>query len=409
MIRMSKMGAKAKICVTAIVVAAAALALFCGKSKTKETEDAAVKNGDTSAVAVEGGDTSAATVENDAYSKFMNAFNVSDSERLDPKKYKNEKDYLKALDSARSARLDIRKILFDSVKADFFKRLDFEQDLSGLKMNELLYLRSSIYAVKGLYFKEENINSYFLRTNKNIPWYSDYMCFLLEYAHQKKGTGFVENEKDVKLNDTEKRFIARIDKRISELRKDGMYVSKNGNTVGDVAHIVNMHKIRNHIYDGTDFMDKLTQNNFVISVDNLTQLFHIYEKNDYARMPSFVTTDLFLQAFHMYLSYMLKKLESREFLPALEDLCMGLYKASMKLSKSENVELAQIAEYNATFYAIAYTLFTGGDRDMDVPEKYQKDYDTEIKYATEARADGVNSAFLASLAPQGEPMLMQYS
>jgi len=402
-----KMGTKARICVVAAIAVVAALTLFCGKSKTKDAE---VNSGDTSAVVVDDGDTSASTVDiaYDKYDDFKKALAVSDSERLDPKKYKNEKDYLKALDSARGARLDRRKAMFDKVKADFSKKIDFEQDLSALKMDDLLYLRSGIYAVNGLYFKEENLNSYFLGHNSSeIPWYSDYMCFLLEYAHQKKGAGFVENEKKVKLNDAEKRFVARIDKRISELRKDSMYVSKNGNTVGDVTHIVNMHKVSTHIYAGTAFMDKLTQNNFVIHEDDHNQLFHIYEKNDYARMPSFVTTDLFLQAFHMYLSYILKKLESERFLPSLQALCMGLYNKSMMFAKSEGGELAQIAEYNATFYAIAYTLFTG--EELDVPEKYQKDYNTEIKYATEARADGVNSAFLARLAPQGEPMLMQYS
>jgi Protein of unknown function (DUF3160). len=319
--------------------------------------------------------------------------------------YKNVESYLKAIDSARRISLDRQKIFFDSLKNVFSQKTDFEQDLNKLPMNELLYLRSSIYATHGLYFYEENLNSYFLnKENPRVPWYRDYMCFLLEYAHEKKGKGFIEAEKDVSLSDTEKRFVEKIDGRIAELRKNDMYVNKNSYTVGNAAHIINMHKFKNF---GQAYMDKIALNNFVIEEANHEQLFHLYEQNDYARMPSFVTTDLFLQSFHMYLSYILKKLEHEKFIPAMKDLSIGLYNASMELAKSEDAELAQIAEYNATFYAIPYTLLTG--ERLKVPAKYQNDYDGEINYATEAKTDGVENSFLARLAPKNEPMLMHYS
>jgi len=376
---MSNMSKKKKICIAAVaVVAVAAIATIRAFH----------------------------TAKSDSASPYEEALSAAKGDiSLRPGNYKDVNAYMKALDSARGASLGRQKLFFDSLKNVFSKKIDFGQNLSNLSMNELLYLRNSIYAVNGLYFKEENLNSYFLdKNNPIVPWYRDYMCFLLEYAHEKKGKGIAEAEKDVNLNDAEKRFVEKIDGRIAELRKNEMYVDKSNYTIGNAAHIVNMHKFKNF---GQAYMDKIAQNNFVIEEANHEQLFHLYEQNDYARMPSFVTTDLFLQSFHMYLSYILKKLEHEKFIPAMRDLSLGLYNASMNLAKSENAELAQIAEYNAAFYAISYTLLTG--EKLNVPAKYQNNYNVEINLATEASEDGVEDEFLASLAPDGEPMFMQYS
>jgi hypothetical protein len=391
------MNKKKIICIAAPTVAVAAIAIaavLLTKHKTSE---------DTQSVAASTYEEALAAATGSTYEEAL-ATAIGERE-LNTKSYKNAIDYKKALDSLRSKSFERQKIFFDSLKNVFSKKTDFEQDLSNLKMNELLYLRSSVYAVNGLYFKEENLNSYFLnKENPSVHWYSDYMCFLMEYAHEKKGKGFAEKEDDVNLSDAEKRFVEKIERRIAELRKDGMYVSKNGYTVGNAAHIVNMHKFKSF---EQAYMDKLLQNNFVIEEANHQQLFHVYDENSYSKMPSFVTTDLFLQSFHMYLSYVLKKLEHEKFIPAIEDLSLGLYNASMNLTKSEDAELAQIAEYNSAFYAIAYTLLT--DKKLSIPPKYQESYETEINFATKAEEDGVIDQFLASLAPEGEPMYMHYS
>jgi hypothetical protein len=300
----------------------------------------------------------------------------------------------------REAGLDSLKIFFDKLRNDYIQKIDFEQDLSSLSMKDLMLLRSSIYAINGLYFKDENLHSYFTnKKNSIIPWYKNYMCFLLELELEKDKNKpyyeyineriLIENEKDVKLNDSEKQFVKRLDERIAELRKNDMYISKNGYTIGNAAHIVNMHKIKNL---NEKYMNKLTQNNFVIVDSSHLQLFYLYEQNNYDKMPSFVTTDLFLQAFHIYLSYMLKKLEQTEFMPALKDLTLSLYEASMNLTKSEDSEIMQMAEYNAAFYAISHTLLTG--KKLKVPEKYQNSYNEEVSKATAAALDGEESKFL---------------
>ncbi|MDR2692873.1 MAG: DUF3160 domain-containing protein, partial [Chitinispirillales bacterium] len=239
---------------------------------------------------------------------------------------------------------------YDSLKNDYLKKT-LGRDLSRLSMNDLLTLHSGVYAVNGLLFKDNNLYSRFISKKGPIPWYADYMCYLLELEYWKKSKKIAASEKDVTLSAAEKEFVDKVDGRIAELRKNGMYVSKNGYTVGDIAHVVNMDMLKT--WDKS-YMDKLAQNNFVIAEMETghLQLFHLYEQNDYRAMPSFVTTDLFLQAFHIYLSYALKVLEDKNFIPALEDLTFGLYKASMELSKSGDAEIAQIAEWNTVFYAV---------------------------------------------------------
>jgi hypothetical protein len=292
--------------------------------------------------------------------------------------------------------LDSLKILFDKLKNDCIQKINFEQDLNDLSMRDLALLRSSIYALNGLYFMEENINAYFMNEkNPIMPWYKNYMCFLLESKYKKSvkkdysDVRPTEKEKDIKLSDTEKQFVKKIDERIAELRKNDMYINKNGYTIGNATHIVNTHKFKN--LNGK-YMDKLAQNNFVISDTGYLQLFHVYEQNNYNDMPSFVTTDLFLQAFHIYMSFALKKLEQEKFIPALKELTLSLYEASMSLTKSEDAEIKQMAKYNAAFYAISYTLLTG--ENLKVPDEYKEDYDDEVHKATAATQDNATSKFL---------------
>jgi len=295
----------------------------------------------------------------------------------------------KEINTIRVRHLNQLKGEYESLKKDYLKNIDFEQDLSKLTMDDLLMLRSSIYAVNGLLFTDNNLYSRFI--GGAIPWYSDYMCYLLESQIRTNGKGFVRAEKDVKLSAAEKGFVDKIDERIAELRKNGMYVNKNGYVVGDINHVVNKGMVKLN----ESYMDKLARNNFVIADLDTghLQMFHLYELNDYAAMPSFVTTDMFLQAFHMYLSYTLKVLEETKFIPALEDLTFSLYKTAFELSKSKNAEIAEIAEYNTVFYAIPYSLLTG--KKLKVSAKYQEDYVNEVRLSKEGLASGQISGFLS--------------
>ncbi|MDR0330427.1 MAG: DUF3160 domain-containing protein [Chitinispirillales bacterium] len=386
-------------CVAATTVALAAIAAAICCKGAQKNEPMAAKD----SVALSTGDISGepmATIKDSAapatggisygdYQKLTDA--MFDS--LHNLKNLSDGDYEKwklAYEKWRLAMLKSLRASFDKLRDGYIQKIVIEQNPGNLSMKDLVILRSSVYAANGLYFMDENLNSYFMNEkNPTLPWYRNYMCFLLESAHYKAGDGFVTAEKDVKLSASEKQFVEKLDRRIADVRKSDMYVNKNGYTVGNTAHIVNLHKIKNL---DKNFMSKLAQNNFAIVDTGHLQLFHVYEQNNYERMPSFVTTDLFLQAFHMYLSYALKKLEQEKFIPALEELTLGLYGASMNLVTPTNTELSQIAEHNAAFYAISYTLLTG--KKLKVPAQYQDSYDEEVGRAAAAAEDGVSSAFL---------------
>jgi len=91
------------------------------------------------------------------------------------------------------------------------------------------------------------------------------------------------------------------------------------------------------------------------------QLFNIYEQNDYSQFPNFVTTDLFLQLYHLYIDCMLRELEENQLLPMMTQFCRNMHELLYNMERwsgsDETVE--KIAHHNAAFYNIAYKLFTG--------------------------------------------------
>ena len=256
---------------------------------------------------------------------------------------------------------------YDSLRNAWKQKFDFKQNIASLSVQDLRLLRNFPYAVNGLYFMEADLHAYFKAA---IPWYEKCMwdMFEADELHLEYN--------DVKLSAVEKAFVEKVDKRIEELQKE-MYITKNDYRIGNASNIVNLFQFKEI---KPDFMEKIAQNNFVITGGGYQQLFHVYEENAYQQMPSFITTDLFLQAFHIYFSYVLKSLEKEKFIPAVEELCKKLYEASM--AKTQDATLALMAEYNAVFYAIPYTLLTG--KTLSVPAKYESAYKTEVDNATKA-------------------------
>ena len=115
--------------------------------------------------------------------------------------------------------------------------------------------------------------------------------------------------------------------------------------------------------------------NFAIAPMGYEQLFHVYEANDYHEMPSFITTDVYLQAFHMYFSYALKSLERHHFTLALEQVLHALHMECTKLEQQEAVRAE--AGYAATYFAIAHWLLTG--KELSVPVALQPAYRAELR------------------------------
>jgi hypothetical protein len=245
--------------------------------------------------------------------------------------------------------------------------IDFEQDISSLSLQALRLLRTSVYARHGMYFTEAELYAYF---TANTNWYES-LVDSLYYADEDNVPLTYDA---VSLSKEEQAFVDRVDKRIEEMQTNN-FILRDGYRLGNADNIVNLYQFK--AFDPL-FMEKITRHNFVIVEAANRQLFHLYEENDYRQIPSFITTDLFLQAFHMYFSYILKSLEQEKFIPILTDLCFALYSESMRLAGSEtDAAIKDMAQFNAVFYAIPYYFLT--NEKLEVPASYQDSFLAEIE------------------------------
>ena len=218
---------------------------------------------------------------------------------------------------------------------------------------------------------EADINAFF---SANTKWYNNLVNDIYWDAEEGKGK-FAESYEEVNLTPEEKAFVDRIDARMTELRQH-QFIQRDSYYLGNTNNIVNLFQFKDI---DKEILEKLQQNNFVITKGNNLQLFHAYEENDYRQVPNFITTDLYLQAFHMYFSYILKSLEKQHIIPTLEMLCHSFNAACIKLAEqTEDESLKDMAEHAATFYAIPYYLLT--NKTLTVPSKYETEYQEEIEH-----------------------------
>ena len=275
--------------------------------------------------------------------------------------------------SAVSAQTDtitnpVSSLLTDTVLP---QSIDLKQDISHLSFQELRLLRSYPYAIHGYHFMEADINAFF---SANTKWYNNLVNDIYWDAEEGKGK-FAESYEEVNLTPEEKAFVDRIDARMTELRQH-QFIQRDSYYLGNTNNIVNLFQFKDI---DKEILEKLQQNNFVITKGNNLQLFHAYEENDYRQVPNFITTDLYLQAFHMYFSYILKSLEKQHIIPTLEMLCRSFNAACIKLAEqTEDESLKDMAEHAATFYAIPYYLLT--NKTLTVPSKYETEYQEEIEH-----------------------------
>jgi hypothetical protein len=257
--------------------------------------------------------------------------------------------------------------------------LDLNQNIDNYSVQDLRILRSLVYARYGYLFMKAELRGYFMA---NTDWYEARMW--KRWEEEDEG-GEAE---PITLTEEEAAFVEKIDRRIAELKKAD-YTELDGFRVANPKNIVNLFQFQNVT---PEFMEKLSRNNAVISPGKNIQLFHTYEENDYHEIPNFITTDLMLQAFHMYFSYTLRFLEQEKFIPALEQLCLALYQQSIKQAQTpEGEELKEIALYNAVFYAIPYYLLSG--KKVEIPENRRTLYEEELRHIAEG--EDASSRFLA--------------
>jgi len=98
----------------------------------------------------------------------------------------------------------------------------------------------------------------------------------------------------------------------------------------------------------------LSQNGFVVTPSIEEQLFYIYERNQYLKLPGFVTADSVLQVYHIFFDYSLRTLESQQLLGILERLTDNMLNKSIIIYNDlNNSEVKAEALMNIAYFAVA--------------------------------------------------------
>ncbi|AFM06108.1 Protein of unknown function (DUF3160) [Bernardetia litoralis DSM 6794] len=266
----------------------------------------------------------------------------------------------------------------DLLKQDFYD-IDLSQDLSTKSLEELRLLRNALVAKQGYLFMNADLRGFFSAQG----WYDS----LMENRWEQENYDNNNEVKPIALNTEESAFADKI-KALEEAKKKENYIEVNGKTVPNINNVINLWQYEN-VDEG--FFRKVAQNGFAIVPNDNIQLFHVYEENDYHQTPNFVTSDMYLQLFHMYFMYVLRTLEEENFSPMLANLCEGLYNANYKLAQNEtNPELKEAAEWNSTYFAIAIHLLN--QKNKPVIAAHKEFYKQEI--AKVMAASNENSEFL---------------
>ena len=243
------------------------------------------------------------------------------------------------------------------------KTIDYNMDISGLSLSDLRVLRNAPAARKGFPFKDAYIRGVYQGTSwyDSLMWKYDEMVNFenLEQKEDESWRDFyyragVENG-ILKFTDEEVAFMKRVQEREDELLKHNFDVDEDLRV--NVQNIVNPTQLKT--FDSTLCL-RLAQNGFAIVPAQHEQLFHVYEQNDYSCFPSFVTTDLYLQLFHLYFDCMLREIEENKLHAMMTKLSLSMYlKLYQQANSTDNEEIKSLATYDAAFFAIAYELFTG--------------------------------------------------
>ena len=242
--------------------------------------------------------------------------------------------------------------------------IDYAMDVSALSLADIRTLRNAPAAQRGYPFKDSYIRGLYLATtwydslmyafDENMPW-QEYPVKDDEtiYEHYDR---MVEGAHLLNYTDEEKQFISRLQERENQLRKQNFMVDKGLRV--NVANLTNPAQLKE--FD-PQLSQQLAQDGFGIVPARNNQLFQVYEQNDYDEFPSFVTTDLYLQLYHLYIDCMLREVEEHKMLQLMTDFSRGMYDLSFNMQRwaggDELVE--RLARHNADYYNIAYRLFTG--------------------------------------------------
>ena len=251
----------------------------------------------------------------------------------------------------------------------FIDTVDISMDIDELSLSDCRILQNAFAARVGFPFRDAYIRGIYQTTT----WYDSLQWIFWDDERYIKEVEPIEGEpwrdefyrsvRDdaIKLTPEQRDFIERLKVREAELMKHNFDVPE-----GFRVNIGNLANPAQLIQFDTLLQRQLAQNGFAIVPADHQQLFHVYEKNDYANMPNFVTTDLYLQLFHLYIDCMLRDVEEHRLMPQLRKFC--------DVAASYYMDNDETSLWIATYFKVANALLRGTAPEYDAKtlEPYKK-------------------------------------
>ena len=270
------------------------------------------------------------------------------------------------------------------------KKIDLQQDVSQLNLTEVRVLRNAFFARVGYPFKDAFLRGTFSSTS----WYDSLM-----YEFDGKTENFRElTEKEqemdwregyylsikndaVKLTAQEQAFIKKLQAREKEL------LTQNYVTSGtDKVNMGNIYNAMQLTEPDPRLTQQLGKEGFAIVPAAHEQLFHVYEANDYVNFPNFVTTDLYLQLFHLYFDCTLRDVEEQKLDSLVGLLCNRCYSAvTLRCQNEKDKRLKEAAEWLKAYFIIASSLQNPGS--VAATGKYADDIASEVEKVNSSEND----------------------
>lgn len=126
----------------------------------------------------------------------------------------------------------------------------------------------------------------------------------------------------------------------------------------------------------------LAKNQFFVRPQKLSeeatgQLFEVYEENDYQDVPSFITTDSVMHAYHIFYDFSLRTLEQEKLFDIAKTMSAGMYEEALKQYQSiQHPDVKEVALRNVAFFGVACALL--GEERSDLPAEAKETVNNEI-------------------------------
>ena len=229
------------------------------------------------------------------------------------------------------------------------KKVILDQDISQLSLTELRVLRNSFYAREGFPFRDAFLRGVFQCTSwyDSLVWKRWDKVESLMQGYERDEYYKADAKVPFRISKEEQVFINRLLAREKELKQQNFVSPISGYRV-NMDNVVNAMQM-----DEFDprLKDKLGRNGFAIVPARHNQLFQVYETNDYSNFPNFVTTDLYLQLYHLYFDCLLRDIEQKK----LHDVVLQLCERGRQLTTGTTAE----QQWLNTYFDVGYALIKG--------------------------------------------------